>query len=65
MKKNMESLTPIRAIRAKCLDCSNGSPREVKICVSGACVLYPYRLGEQPSRKGKGGNPNFKKKMAI
>ena len=53
-------LTPIRAIRAKCLDCCCGSAQEVKLCPITDCPLYPYRMGHNPNRKGKGGNPaNF------
>lgn len=53
--------TPMKAIRAKCLDCSCGSSEEVKICPVLDCPLYPYRSGHNPkdaSRKGQG-NPNF------
>lgn len=41
-------LTPIKAIRAKCLDCSCGSSDEVKLCPITSCPLYPYRLGHNP-----------------
>ena len=44
-------LTPIKAIRAKCLDCSNGSPHEVTHCPIVRCPLYPYRLGKNPNIK--------------
>lgn len=59
-------LTPLRAIRQKCLDCSNDNPREVTNCWGEySCPLYPYRFGTNPARKGIGnptGNPlNFQK----
>ena len=41
-------LTPIKAIRRKCLDCSNGSAHEVKLCPVDRCPLYPYRFGTNP-----------------
>ena len=44
-------LTPMKAIRAKCLDCSGGSIHEVKVCVTPACPLYPFRFGKNPFRK--------------
>ena len=44
-------LTPLKAIRAKCLDCSAGSAHEVSQCAIPACPLYPYRLGKNPFRK--------------
>jgi len=51
MKKR---LTPLRAIRARCLDCSCFQPSEVKLCPITDCSLYPYRLGHNPARKGLG-----------
>ena len=41
-------LTPIKAIRAKCLDCCCGHPSEVRICTALKCPLYPYRMGKRP-----------------
>jgi hypothetical protein len=41
-------LTPIKAIRAKCLDCSCDSFSEVKLCPDKECALYPYRMGKRP-----------------
>lgn len=41
-------LTPIKAIRAKCLDCSGGQYTEVTGCVAVDCPLYPYRFGKRP-----------------
>lgn len=44
-------LTPIKAIRAKCLDCCCGSSNEVKLCTVEKCALWPYRLGHNPYRR--------------
>ena len=41
-------LTPIKAIRAKCLECSCDSKHEVKMCPITDCALYPYRMGHNP-----------------
>lgn len=41
-------LTPIKAIRLKCLDCCCNSPNEVKACKCNTCALYPYRFGKRP-----------------
>ena len=44
-------LTPVlRAIRAKCLDCSGGSHAEVAECLVKKCALYPFRLGADHCR---------------
>ena len=45
---NMAKLTPIKAIRAKCLDCSNGQFKEIRLCPVKTCALYGYRLGHRP-----------------
>ena len=45
------NLTPIKAIRAKCLDCCNGSYTEVDLCPCTSCSLYPYRFGKNPNIK--------------
>lgn len=45
------SLTPLKAIRLKCLDCSGDSAEEVKKCVIPHCPLYPFRLGKHPFKK--------------
>ncbi len=54
MKKNR--LTPLRAIRKECLDCSGFQPKEVRLCPATDCPLYPYRFGTNPTRKGIGGS---------
>jgi len=43
-------LTPIKAIRAKCIDCSGGQLAEVKECTVTECTLYPYRMGKRPKK---------------
>ena len=40
-----KTLTPVKAIREKCLDCCAWSKREVKLCVCTDCSLYPFRFG--------------------
>lgn len=44
----MDKLTPIKAIRQKCLECSSFQPSEVRKCEIAECPLYPYRLGKRP-----------------
>ncbi|SVE37340.1 uncharacterized protein METZ01_LOCUS490194 [marine metagenome] len=48
MAKNYK--TPIKAMRAKCLDCCCGSPKEVRLCPVIECALYPYRFGRRPTK---------------
>jgi hypothetical protein len=42
-------LSPLKAIRRKCLECSGGSFSEVRICAISDCPLWPYRIGRRPS----------------
>ena len=41
-------LTPMRAIRAKCLDCVAQQAQEVRLCIDEKCPLWPYRMGHRP-----------------
>lgn len=41
---------PVKAIRAKCLDCCGDQAQEVKLCPCTRCALYPFRLGKNPYR---------------
>jgi hypothetical protein len=49
-----KSLTPIKAIRAKCMECSNWQYSEVARCEIMDCALWMYRFGKNPDRKGIG-----------
>ena len=40
-------MTPLEAIRAKCLDCAYDA-QEVKLCPSVKCALHPFRFGKNP-----------------
>ncbi|HSH66073.1 MAG TPA: hypothetical protein VLB84_09800 [Bacteroidia bacterium] len=51
--KAIKRLSPVKAIKIKCLDCSCGSKKEVRECIIQDCPLYPFRLGKNPNRKLK------------
>lgn len=40
--------SPIKAIRAKCVECSGNNVAEVRKCVSLHCPLWPMRMGVSP-----------------
>ena len=42
--------TPMKAIRAKYLDCSNLQVKEIRDCAIKQCALYPYRMGKRPKK---------------
>lgn len=44
-------LTPIQAIRKKCLECSNGQYAEIRECLIETCPLYNFRTGSRYSIK--------------
>lgn len=44
----MARLTPMKAIREKCLECCNGQVKEVRLCPIKRCALYEYRHGHRP-----------------
>ncbi len=44
-------LTPLKAIRLRCIDCCAGSVNEVRLCTVHGCPLYPFRFGKNPFRK--------------
>ena len=49
MLQDKKIKTPMKAIRAKCLDCCCGSYSEVRHCLVKNCALYPYRMGKRPT----------------
>ncbi len=55
-------MTPMKAIRAKCLDCCGGQAKEVRLCPCVDCALYPYRFGRNPNRVGLKNRGAFEKK---
>ena len=44
----MRKITPLKAIRLKCLDCTCNQAKEVTLCTAENCPLYPYRKGKRP-----------------
>jgi hypothetical protein len=41
-------MSPMQAIRRKCLDCSGGQIVEVRLCEAVTCSLWPFRAGRHP-----------------
>lgn len=44
----MAKRTPVKAIRAKCLECCCGNVAEVRTCDLEECPLHEYRMGHRP-----------------
>jgi hypothetical protein len=43
-------MSPLRTIRAHCLDCCGGSAQEVGKCMALRCPSWPFRMGSNPYR---------------
>ncbi len=43
-------VSPLRALRLKCLDCCNDSAQEVRLCTAVTCPSWPFRMGKSPWR---------------
>ena len=56
----MKEITPMKAIRQKCLDCSCGQVSEIKECPIKKCPLYSFRMGYKLDENG-----NRKKSRTI
>lgn len=47
-------MTPLEAIKEKCLDCCCGIKSEIDRCPVTKCALYEFRKGKNPySKRGK------------
>lgn len=55
-------MTPMKAIRAKCMDCCCGQTQEVRLCQAQDRPLYPFRFGKNPNRAGLTNGGSFEKK---
>ena len=53
MVVKMKVLTPMKRIRAKCLDFSGQQPKEVRLCPVTTCTLWPFRMGRRPNEHDK------------
>ena len=42
--------TPIKAIRKKCLDCTCGQVKEIRLCPVVSCACWSYRFGRRPDK---------------
>jgi hypothetical protein len=61
----LDTLTPMRAIRIKCIDCSGGLVGEVAHCAVVECPLYPFRSGHKPIRVGAARKNAFTPKVSV
>ena len=55
---------PLKALRARCLDCCCGSATEVRKCVAIDCPSWPFRLGKNPFRATRTLSDDQREKLA-
>jgi hypothetical protein len=41
-------MSPLKAIRTKCFDCSYYQVTEIRLCEAIGCPLWPFRAGRHP-----------------
>jgi hypothetical protein len=46
-----EPMSPLQALRARCLDCCGHQEKEVALCAAVKCPSWPFRMGTDPWRK--------------
>lgn len=46
-----EPMSPLQALRARCLDCCGHQEKEVALCPAADCPSWPFRMGTDPWRK--------------
>jgi hypothetical protein len=46
-----EPMSPLQALRARCLDCGGYQEKEVALCSAVDCPSWPFRMGTDPWRK--------------
>ena len=63
LSQNFSAQKPMKAIRAKCLDCC-GNAAEVRKCVAVDCPSWAFRMGTNPFRKKRTLSPEQKQDMA-
>ena len=44
------TMSPLKALRLRCIDCCAGSSLEVRLCTAVSCPSWPFRMGRNPWR---------------
>ena len=44
-------MSPLKALRLRCIDCFGGCVTSVRCCTATDCPSWPFRLGHSPWRK--------------
>ena len=60
----MRKITPLKAIRLKCLDCTCNQAKEVTLCTVTNCPLYAFRTGHRPQKGNYTNTESYNEKTA-
>ena len=44
------AMSPLKALRLRCIDCCAGSSLEARLCTAVSCPSWPFRMGRNPWR---------------
>ena len=44
-------MSPLKALRLRCIDCYGGCLKSVRCCTAMDCPSWPFRMGQSPWRK--------------
>ena len=58
-------MSPLSALRARCIDCCAGSADEVKKCIAVGCASWPFRMGVNPWRSVSEGRREAGRRLAA
>ena len=58
-----KKMTPTKAIRKKCKDCTGGQCLEIKYCPILNCPLWAFRFGKNPNISKNRKNPLINKEF--
>jgi hypothetical protein len=60
-----EPMSPMAALRKRCLDCCAGNPHEVRLCAAVKCPSWPFRMGSSPWRTISEGRREAGRRLAA
>ena len=51
LARKFSAQNPLKALRARCLDCVCGQPLEIRKCTATDCPSWPFRMNSNPFRR--------------
>jgi hypothetical protein len=57
-------ISPLKALRLRCIDCCADQPSEVRLCTAVTCPSWPFRMGSNPWRSPSEGRRESGRRLA-